>query len=141
MELATRIKLINRLKKSEGFRQFPYVDTTGNLTIGFGRNLRANGISMDEASYLLEDDMRIAEAAVWKYFPDFGSLNEARKSVIVDMAFNMGIQGLLGFKHMISAIKAKDFAAASNSMLNSKWHTQVGKRAEELAMIMQTGNF
>lgn len=45
------------LQEHEGFRQFPYLDSLGIQTIGYGRNLESRGISEPEASYLLSNDI------------------------------------------------------------------------------------
>jgi lysozyme len=55
------------------------------------------------------------------------------------MCFNLGLQGLLGFKDMMLAIEAEDYDRAANEMLESKWATQVGERAICLAGIMRHG--
>jgi GH24 family phage-related lysozyme (muramidase) len=48
-------KCKNLLKSQEGFRQFPYKDTTGNTTIGYGRNLEVRGIFQEEAGMMLDN--------------------------------------------------------------------------------------
>jgi len=66
-------------------------------------------------------------------------LNEARARVIMNMVFNMGIQSVLGFKKMWAAIYEGNFNKAADEMMDSKWASQVGGRAEELAGIMRRG--
>lgn len=139
MQPDTRAKLMNRIKRNEDFKSTPYVDTRGNLTVGFGRALYKTPMSIDEAEYLLIDDIKRAEAGAFKYYPGYSDLNEARKSVIVEMAFELGVEGLLQFKGMITATKAGDFKQAAVEMLSSAWHQQVGNRAVELANVMDSG--
>jgi lysozyme len=55
------------------------------------------------------------------------------------MAFNMGVEGLLQFHTTLALIQAGHYDQAASAMLLSKWATQVGQRAIELARIMQTG--
>ena len=66
-------------------------------------------------------------------------LNEVRQRVLVDMAFNMGIVGLLSFKRTLATIQAGDYQQAATMMLDSRWAGQVGQRAERLAHMMVTG--
>jgi lysozyme len=66
-------------------------------------------------------------------------LDPVRARVLQNMAFNLGIDGLLGFKNTLSAVKAKNWAAASQGMLSSRWAEQVGARAQRLAKMMRTG--
>lgn len=128
-----------RLEKHEGMRQFPYVDTTGNTTIGIGRNLTAKGISHLEAMFLLNNDIGEAQREVWQFLPQLHCLDEARLIVLIELAFNIGIEHVLQFKKMIAALVAGDFKKASAEMLNSEWAKQVGMRAHEMAYQMETG--
>jgi len=122
----------------EGLRLKPYRDTVGKLTIGVGRNLDDVGISRDEAEYLLRNDIAKVMASLSK-FDWFNSLDFVRRKVIIDMAFNLGLGGLLLFKNMISAIKEQDYKRAAAEMLDSKWAQQVKTRADRLALMMETG--
>jgi len=126
------------LKRHEGYRQFPYNDTEGILTIGYGRNLKDVGISVVEAEMLLDNDITKATRELLKHFPIY-KLTPARQDVLINMAFNLGINRLLGFRKMFEAFKNNDFNRASEEMLDSKWARQVGHRATELAKIMKEG--
>jgi lysozyme len=132
------MNLIELLKRDEGVRLFPYRDTTGHWTIGAGRNLDANGLSMDEVDYLLANDIRKCEAEARKY-PWFCELNDARQAVVLSMIFNLGPKGFAGFKNTIASIARGDYEDAASRMLQSKWATQVGNRALRLAAAMRTG--
>lgn len=134
--------LIEMLKRHEGFRSFPYKDSLGILTIGYGRNLEQCGISEREAEYLLKNDVDRAVRDVKDILgeDDFNFLGSARQSVLVNMCFNLGKPRLAGFKKMFSAIKKHDYTLAAAEMLNSKWAEQVGMRAEELANYMDKGD-
>ena len=130
------------LIRHEGLRLKPYNDTVGKLTIGVGRNLDDVGISEREAMVLLSSDILQAKTSAAKIFwPEFESLNEARQSALIDMAFNLGEGKLRGFKSMIAAIKNGDFDSAAFHALDSKWATQVGHRANEIAEMLRTGEW
>lgn len=133
-------KLVEQLTRHEGLRLKPYKDSVGKLTIGIGRNLDDKGISIEEAQLLLQNDIIEARYEAHR-FPWFLHLNEVRQHVILNMLFNMGTTRLLGFKKMIDAIKNEDYAEAKIQMLDSKWATQVGPRATELADMMETGEY
>ena len=125
------------LEQQEGFRANPYRDSRGFLTIGFGTNLDA-GITHDQAKALMDCQLAANEAALMDY-PWFAGLDEMRRGVIENMAYNMGVLGVLEFKDMIAAIEAKNWAEAAHQMRASKWRVQVGDRALVLADIMETG--
>lgn len=132
-------KLRAQLQRHEGVRRFPYRDTVGKLTIGCGRNLDDVGISAGESDYLLTNDIDVRVLALAKRYPSwFPALDPVRQAVLVNMAF-MGLSRLAGFRKMLSAIGAKDYETAAAEMLSSKWATQVGARAAELAIQMRTG--
>lgn len=126
------------LIEDEDLRLHPYVDTVGKITIGVGRNLNDRGITNAEALYLLENDIQYFQEKL-KEYPWFDSLNDPRKIVLISMCFNLGLKGLLSFKKMIAALKAKDYEKAYREMLDSKWAIQVGDREIRLAKMMREG--
>ena len=128
-------ELLERIKQHEGLRLKPYLDTVNKTTIGYGRNLDANGITQEEAEIMLRHDVMLAEAEAGR-FSWYRKLDDRRKGVIVEMIFNLGLPGVLKFKNMIQAIQDDDYKKASNEMLDSKWATQVKGRAITLANIM-----
>lgn len=132
-------KLKQLLVKHESYRQFPYTDTAGHLTIGIGRNLADRGLSTNEAYYLLDDDIMYFSGKLNHFLPFFHTLNENRQIALIDMCFNIGVQGFLNFTHMIIALEAHDYERAAEEMLDSKWAYQVGERATCLANIIRTG--
>lgn len=134
-----RAKLKSLLMKHEGFRQYVYTDTTNHLTIGFGRNLSDRGISPSEAMSLLDDDIFYFSGKLSHLLPYWDSMDVARQIVLIDMCFNLGVNGLLQFQNMLDAMQNKDYDKASAEILNSKAHEQCQSRYEQLAYIMKTG--
>jgi lysozyme len=134
-----RKKMIAQLRLHEGERLKPYRCTAGKLTIGVGRNLDDRGITSDESAYLLNNDIDSHWIELLEHLPWVETLDEVRQRVMLDMAFNLGISGLLTFRRTLGHIKAGDYALASSAMLESKWATQVGQRARRLATMMKTG--
>lgn len=134
-------KVAEKIKKFEGYRAFPYLDDTGNVTVGYGHNLSTNGIGHDIALILLKQDIEFAEEMVREKIPFYKKLNEARQFVLIDMCFNMGFYKLKGFKKMLAALEAGDYKTAAKEMLDSVWARQVKSRAKKLAQIMETGEY
>ena len=133
-----RIK--EQLVRHEGLRLKPYRCTAGKLTIGIGRNLDDCGISQAEAYVMLINDIMNCEKQLQSKIPDiYNGLDEVRKSVLLNMCFNLGISGLLGFKNTLEFIKVGDWERAANNMLVSRWAKQVGRRAIELSELMRKG--
>ena len=125
------------LIKHEGLREFPYKDTVGKLTIGIGRNLDDRGITEDEALYMLRNDIRYFTKELSEKLDWFDTAPDDVKMVLIDMAFNMGVNGLLTFKTTLKYLKNQEYELASQSMLKSKWSSQVGDRAKELSDIIK----
>lgn len=134
-------KLMAQLTVDEGRKKRIYVDTVGKITGGVGRNLTDRDFSDDEIDLMLANDIALVVAQLDKALPWWRSMTDARQDVLANMAFNLGIAGLLGFKNTLATMQAKRYDAAAAGMLASKWAKQVGKRADRLAAMMRTGEY
>ena len=132
------MSVIDDIKRHEGFRSKPYKDTEGHLTIGYGLNLDA-GITEEEAQMILEHRVRKIEFDLISRLPYWNRLFTTRRDVLINMAYNLGVEGLMKFKVTLSMIEAGIYEEAAKQMLQSKWAKQVGKRAIELAAMMREG--
>lgn len=133
--------IYEQLQRDEGKRKFPYLDTVGKTTIGYGHNLTDKGLTDAQIMQILEDDVAEVTGALALALPWFDGLTEPRQGVIVNMAFNMGLRGLLAFEKTLGFVEAGDYEQAATEMLNSRWATQVGGRATRLAQQLQTGQW
>lgn len=127
------------LIRDEGMKLKPYRDTVGKLSIGVGRNLDDVGISQIEAAHMLDGDIQRTAASLDAELPWWRTLDEVRQRVVLNMAFNMGISGLMGFKNTLASMQAGKYDDAAAGMLASLWAKQVGQRAQRLAVMMQQG--
>ena len=117
------------LLKHEGMRTFPYKCSEDKLTIGIGRNLEANGISEDEALYLLENDIKRVIASLDKNWSVFRTFPPLAQEVCVDCTFQMGITGWMNFRRTRALMEMGMWLQASEELLDSKYTLQVGDRA------------
>jgi lysozyme len=148
-EVSTPNNIVDQLLRDEGLRLKPYQDTVGKLTIGVGRNLDDKGISKEEAMYLLGGDISEVEVHLDKQLPWTKNLDRVRYYVLVNLAFNMGISGLLQFKRTLAAIKDQRWEDAATYLLESKYADQTdgkldgidGARALRLAEQLRTGEW
>lgn len=133
--------LREQIKRHEGYRDRVYLDSEGFPTVGYGHHLYVGSrISREIADKLLDIDLTETAAEFLKIHPDKTKhLNTARRRVICNMIFNMGLARVLAFKKMWEAIVREDWEAAAREMKDSKWAKQVGKRSDELAEIMKKG--
>ncbi len=131
--------LIRQLKLHEGVRFKAYKCTADKTTIGVGRNLDDVGITENESDYLLANDIERVSVSLAREIPWIQNLDDVRQRVLLDMAFNLGINGLMQFKKTLRAVELGEFERASRMMLDSLWATQVGKRADRLSVMMCIG--
>ncbi|OGG93575.1 MAG: hypothetical protein A2508_10320 [Candidatus Lambdaproteobacteria bacterium RIFOXYD12_FULL_49_8] len=133
MDRTSRNNLKRDLLRFEGLRLKPYLCPAGKLTLGVGRNLEDCGISQEEAEYLLENDLNRVLSELESQLNWFGQLPGEAQEVLANMAFNLGIHGLMGFNKTLEAFKQHDWKNAAKEMQDSLWARQTGPRALELA--------
>lgn len=126
------------IKSHEGYSAFPYKCTEDRTTIGWGRNLQDNGISQEEANILFDNDLKRCVGEL-KQYDWYRYQPQNVQYALTDMCFNLGIKRLVGFKKMIEALIEKDYTRASIEALDSKWATQVGERAKDVAVMIRQG--
>jgi lysozyme len=125
------------IKHCEGLKTQTYIDSTGHITIGWGRNL-SNGISLDEAELLFQNDFNRAVNELTQY-TWYQIQPQSVKDALINMNFNLGIERLLSFKKMIKALSIKDYTNAAVEALDSTWANQVGQRARDIALMIREG--
>ena len=136
--------LKQQLIRDEGVVRHAYEDSLGFLTIGVGRLIdsrRGGGLAPDEIEYLLTNDVIEKSKQVLAAFPWTTKLSEPRFAVLVNMAFQLGIGGLLKFKRALGSIEDGQYKEASMEMLDSLWAQQTPERAKRLAQQMETGEW
>jgi lysozyme len=139
--------LISELRRDEGVEYKPYKDTKGIDTVGVGHNLQASPLPAgwsypltdEQVNVLLTQDIQNVFADLDHNLPWWTDLNDVRQRVLANMAFNLGITKLLGFKNTLAAMRQGKYKDASSGMLNSAWASQVRGRAVRLADMMLRG--
>lgn len=134
-----RAKLKSLLLQHEKFKQFPYSDLVGHITIGIGRNLSERGISTNEALALLDDDMFYFNSKLHSLLGFFASLCEVRQICLLNMVFNLGIHDFIQYKELLDAVERGNYAKAADEILNCKAAHNSPERYQQLAYIMRTG--
>lgn len=138
------MNIIEQLRRDEGEVLHVYQDTLGYWTIGVGRLVdkrKGGGISRDEAGYMLNNDVNRVTEELSRRLPWFVDLNEARRGALVNMAFQMGVDGLLGFRNSLELIRTGRWDEAKRNLLLSRWAQQTPQRAERVAEQMRTGQW
>ena len=128
------------LERHEGRVAHAYQDSLGYWTIGVGHLIdkRKGGSLPDHiVEALLEWDIYEHQKELDAALPWAKNLSEVRYAVLLDMAFNLGVKGLLGFENTLAYIQEGNYPAAARGMLRSKWAEQVKGRAVRLAKMME----
>tara|TARA_B100000424_G_C22738150_1_gene399697 strand:- start:114 stop:554 length:441 start_codon:yes stop_codon:yes gene_type:complete len=137
---------IDRLRKEieydEGNVQKIYLDHLGLPTFGIGHLVRESDpeygwevgteVSKERCDSVFDEDVKTVIADCFKLYPDFGVLPEEVQRIIANMMFNMGRPRLSKFKGMKRGVDARDWNAAADEMVDSRWYRQVTKRAQRL---------
>ena len=122
-------KVKEMLVRHEGVMCTLYECSADKTSIGVGRNLSDNGITEDEAMYLLENDIdRVIKNldkhwAVWRSFP------EKAQMVCIDLVFNIGINGFMNFRRTRALMEMGMWLEASEELLDSRYHVQLPNRS------------
>lgn len=110
-------------------------------TVGFGFT---HGVTLDSrmnritAERRLEQKILDVDSALSNVLSWYKEASYVTKTILINMAFNLGVKGLLGFRSTLTFISQKNYEQAARNMTQSLWFRQVGKRAVELTERMRT---
>ena len=138
MPESMRQKVKNFIVGHEDCRNFPYIDTLGNITIGIGYNLTNRGMPDSWIIEQYEADVAYFYNQLFEDFTWFRTLDQNRQMVLLDMCC-MGYKKFKEFTKMLNALAVYDYKTASQEMINSVWATETKSRAAQDAQVMLTG--
>ena len=136
-------RLLQSVKKHEGYRNKVYLDTLGKRTVGVG-HLCVEDFWEDDKEYseemlmnILKDDLKNAIEGAERLLKDCRILDSLAKEIIIEMVFQLGETGVSKFKNMLKALKeGPDYQTAAVEMLDSKWAKQTPNRAAAMSAEM-----
>jgi lysozyme len=153
--------LITNIKHHEGFKQYPYIDPViaaypqligiseeemnlikkyfDKLRVTFG--IGFTFITMSEADMVLHNRINNIKLELQNKLDYFDTLPKTIQNVLIEMAYQLGINGLLKFKKTLEYCKAGKYSEMAEEMLKSKWAEQTPERAKELSKIVKGLNF
>jgi len=136
-------KLREQLKIDEGVKYEVYDDHLGYKTFGIGHLVKTTDeeyglpcgapVSEKRVNSVFDKDVETYIDESKKVFGNLEDMPQEAQQVIVNMCFNMGAPRLSQFKKFIKAIHDEDWKTASVEMLDSRWASQVGIRANRLS--------
>ena len=131
-------EVMRSVRDHEGYEGMPYNDSLGKPTIGVGTLLP---LTEDEAMLLAlcraEDGADEMADALDRVGVEVGDLPNDVYNALAEMAFQLGVPRLMGFKRMLAAIREKRWRDAAVEALDSKWARQTPKRAEHVAKVLR----
>ena len=136
-------RLLQSVKKHEGYRNKVYLDTLGKRTVGVG-HLCVEDFWEDNKEYseemlmnILKDDLKNAIEGAERLLKDCRILDSLAKEIIIEMVFQLGETGVSKFKNMLKALKeGPDYQTAASEMLDSRWAKQTPNRAAAMSAEM-----
>ncbi len=134
----------SQLKRDEGEKLHAYQDHLGFWTIGVGILIdkrKGGGLLPEESAFIFNNRLNLINKELDFRLPWIAKLDPARRGALVNMAFQMGIAGLLAFKNTLTMIEAGKYQDAAKAMLQSKWAGQTPARAQRLSNQMATGDW
>ena len=138
-------RLLESVKKHEGYRNKVYLDTLGKRTVGVG-HLCVEDFWEDDKEYeekflmeILEKDLQQAIRGARSLMEDHGctDIDEQAEEILIEMVFQLGMTGVSKFKNMWKALSELNYVGASYEMLDSRWSKQTPNRAKSMAKIMK----
>ena len=128
-----KVTLINKIKKHEGFRSTVYECTEGYETIGYGFAIKDLKLDEDIAELILIRKIADLVKRIKDTFPWTKDAPEEIQDVVVDMCYQLGVNGFSKFKKTIYLLETEQYEEASIEMLDSLWAKQTPNRAKELS--------
>jgi GH24 family phage-related lysozyme (muramidase) len=102
---------------------------------GSKNNNKTPAITEAEMYAMLDKDIASHAAGAERYTTNFKDMTTAGKNAFIDLAFNMGPawnKPSGEWKSLNKHLKAKNNEGIADSLINSKWYTQVSKRGQQV---------
>ena len=137
-------RLLESVKKHEGYRNKVYLDTLGKRTVGVG-HLCVEDFWEDDKEYeekflmtILEQDLQSAIKGAKDLMQEHGcmDIDELAEEIIIEMVFQLGKTGVSKFRNMWKHLSALEYSDAASEMLDSRWAKQTPNRAEGMSAQM-----
>jgi lysozyme len=138
-------RLLESVKKHEGYRNKVYLDTLGKRTVGVG-HLCVEDFWEDDKEYeesflmeILQKDLQESIRSAQSLMEEHGcaDIDEKAQEIIIEMVFQLGRTGVSKFRNMWKCLSELNYLGASYEMLDSRWSKQTPNRAKSMAEQMR----
>lgn len=128
-------RLKGEIRKEEGWRGTAYKDSLGYWTIGYGFLVdarKSDSLPLAVADVWLDYKLQDKIAALDQNLPWWKKQPEEVQEALVNMAYQLGVSGLLKFKTTLALLEKGDREGAANSAMKSLWAKQTPERAKRV---------
>lgn len=123
--MAASQRLLDMIKKYEGFRESPYICPGGQLTIGYGKAIKPGeytSITKSDAEVLLRKTVAAFERSIKNLVQV--PLNQNQYDALVSFAYNVGA-GAFKKSELLKKLNAGDYKGAADEF--PKWNKSKGE--------------
>ena len=141
-------QLRKELERDEGVKYEVYLDHLGYPTFGIGHLITDDDpecgasvgtkVDSDRVQEAFETDVEYVLSDCERLYVQFEHLPEEVQLIVANMMFNMGYTRLSKFKGMKRGVDSRNWEAAADEMVDSKWYDQVTRRADRLVVRMRS---
>lgn len=128
---------LQSIREHEGFTATPVPDAGGTWVVGYGRNLTRNPLTKSEAEVLLEGDLAAREVDLGRQWPNYLLCDGPRQRALLELAYQLGVGGLLTFTKMLHAVAIKDYQTAALELKNSGLYRQTPTRGDDYIALLE----
>jgi lysozyme len=140
MDFDTYNKLLESVKKHEGYKNHVYLDTRNKRTVGVGHlcveDFWEDGKEYDEKFLMdtLQKDLQGSIDGAEDLCKGL-KISDDAKIIIIEMIFQLGKTGVKKFRNMWKALQQDppQYDVAATEMLDSRWAKQTPNRAKEMS--------
>lgn len=134
------LDLKRQLAGDEGNVKYGYKDSLGYLTIGIGFLIdeRKGGLRPEEIGFIFANRIELIRTELAQKAPWMSKLSEARQGAFLNMAYQLGVDGLLRFKNTLASAQAGEWDKVEAGVLASLYAKQTPNRARRIAKQLQT---
>ena len=140
MNYDTYNKLLESVRKHEGYKNTVYLDTRNKRTVGVGHlcveDFWEDGKEYEESFLMdiLQKDLQGAIDGAEDLCKDL-KISDDAKILVIEMIFQLGKTGVSKFRNMWKALQEDppSYSVAATEMLDSRWANQTPNRAKEMS--------
>ena len=138
-------RLLESVKKHEGYRNKVYLDTLGKRTVGVG-HLCVEDWWDDNVEYeekflmdILQKDLQESIRGARELMEEHGckDIDEKAEELLIEMVFQLGRTGVSKFRNMWRCLAEADYIGAAEELMDSKYAEQVPNRAKRNAKLLK----